>query len=85
MFGSNKKQARTEKIAKHNRAASNHDKEAREAAKKIAGLKKSLKSGSSDPAADRYLIRQAEQEQATARHNARVCRDAAERASKRRF
>jgi hypothetical protein len=85
MFGSNKKQARAEKVAKYNREANDHDKEARKHAKKIEGFKKNLKSGSSDPAADRYMIREHEGDMQTARHNAKVCRDVAEQTRKWRL
>jgi hypothetical protein len=85
MFGSSKRQTRAAEIAKHNREANTHDKEAREQAKKIAGFKKNLKSGSNDPAGLRYLIREHEQDMATAQHNARVCREAAEQTRKWRL
>lgn len=85
MFGSSKKQARAEKIAKYNREADKHDKEAREAAKKIAGYKKSLKSGSSDPAGLRYLIREHEQDMRGAQLSAKDAREAAEQTRKWRL
>jgi hypothetical protein len=72
MFGSGKKQQREASAARWSKWADDAAKDASAEAKKVAAYKKSLKSGkSSDPAADRYMIRQHDSALRIARANER--------------
>jgi hypothetical protein len=72
--------------AQFTKIAETEAKAAREAARKVAAYKKSLKSGKSgDPAADRYLIRQHDASRRIHQANARDFKRSADAERKRWF
>ena len=83
LFG-NRKEFKA-KAEEYTKLANKEAKSAREEAKKAAAYKKSLKSGSDDPAADRYLFRQHDSNRRIYEANARDLRKGAEFQRKRWF
>lgn len=69
-----KRKAKAAEAKRLETLAEGYDRAAREEARKVAQYRASLRSGSEDPAADKYMIAQHEANRLTAEHNARVHR-----------
>ncbi|MBO4275164.1 hypothetical protein [Microbispora triticiradicis] len=83
LFG-DKRQAKEASAAHWDAAADKYAARAREQAKKAEARRKSLASGKSqDPAADRYLLEQAERHRRICEANVKDCRDMAKASRKR--